>query len=190
MESPRPMSHGARRGQVEVTGLVACPGRGLCAHAGAGEELPDGVPPRPIPCRACRGGGGGCPPAGYTPRSWLVRARRGAREDTRLARRPGRGRLAHSGPGGRGSVETSRLTPHSASQGGADVPVVAGARTPGRWEDTRLARRPGRGRLAHSGPGGRRSVETSRLSPHSASQGGADVPVVADARTPGRGEDT
>ena len=119
MESPQPMSHSARRGEVEITGLAACPGCGWCAHAGAREELPDGGT-APADATLRLPGRGGCHPVGCTPWSWLVRARRGRREDTRQARRPGRGRFAHSGPRGGGGVTCRSRRPgqrHTAPAG-------------------------------------------------------------------------
>ena len=41
LETPQPIPHGARRGGVEVTGQIARPGRGWCAHAGAGGRTLD-----------------------------------------------------------------------------------------------------------------------------------------------------
>ena len=58
-DTPRPMSH---RGEAEVTVPAACPGRGWCAHAGAGEEL---AVSGTVPADACLrspGRGGGVPP--------------------------------------------------------------------------------------------------------------------------------
>ena len=93
---------------------------------------------------------------------------------------PGRGGRVHL------SLETPQLMPHSASRGGVDDPVVAGARTPRRREHTRqtgapavsVSHTPGRGRCYLS-------VETPRPMLHSARRGG--VVVTGQALRPGRG---
>ena len=94
-ESPRPMSH---RGEAEVTVLAACPGRGWCAHAGAGEELPvGGTAPADAFLRSPgRGGGGGGLPPRRLHAPVVAGARTPGREGGHLTGTAPRPRPAHS----------------------------------------------------------------------------------------------
>ena len=118
MGTPRPMPCSARRGGVVVIGQVVRPGRGHSAHAGAGSGFR----------------------TSNSPRSWLVHARRGGREDTRQARCPGCGWSA--GEGGRALHRQQ-------------APAVAGLRTLGRWRSYLALAPPGRCHTMLAGEGWR-----------------------------------